>query len=60
MDERPIGVVHVLVDPLAIDDIGMRRPRNEVQDPIIDECPIFVSHGRMPLRVNQSTAIVGG
>jgi hypothetical protein len=31
--ERPIGVVLMLVDPLANDDIGVRRLGNEVQVP---------------------------
>lgn len=38
--EQPIGVVLVHVDPLVGDDIGARRPGNEVPGIIIDECPI--------------------
>jgi hypothetical protein len=58
--ERPVGVVLMLVVPLASDDIGARRPRNEATGPVIDEGPILIGHGCTPLQVSQSTAVVGG
>ena len=50
--ERPVGVVLMLVDPLADDDIGVRRLGNEVPGPEIDECLILIGHGYMPLWVS--------
>jgi hypothetical protein len=51
VSERAVGVVLMLVDPLASDDIGARRPRNEAPGPIIDE-GLILGHGRTPLRVS--------
>lgn len=58
--ERPIDMLLMLVEPLASDDICVSRPGNEALGPVTDECPILTSHGRTPLRVNQSTTVVDG
>jgi hypothetical protein len=54
----PVGVVLVLVDPLADDNIGAMRLWNEAPGPVIDECSILIGHGCTPLRVSQSIAVV--
>jgi len=43
--EGAVGVVLVLEDPLAGDDIGTRRARDKPPGAVVDERPVLVNPG---------------
>ena len=53
-------LVHIIVleDPLAGDDVGSRRSRNETPGAIVHERLIFFSHRRTPIRIGERGARV--
>ena len=57
--EGAVGVVLVLEDPLAGDNIGTRRARNKPPDAVVDERPVLVNHCNAPIGVGEGAAIVG-
>ena len=54
-----VGVVLVLEDPLAGDDISARRSRNKPPGAVVDERPVLVNHRSVPIGVGEGAAIVG-
>jgi len=57
--EGAVGVVLVLEDPLAGDDIGTRRARYKPPGAVVDERPVLVNHRSAPIGVGEGAAIVG-
>jgi len=57
--EGAVGVVLVLEDPLAGDDIGTRRARDKPPGAVVDERPVLVNHRSAPIGVGEGAAIVG-
>jgi len=56
--EGAVGVVLVLEDPLAGDDIGTRRARDKPPGAVVDERPVLVNHRSAPIGVGEGVAIV--
>jgi hypothetical protein len=54
-----VSMALVLEDPLAGDDVGARRARNETPGAIVDECLVLISHRGTPIRIRERGASVG-
>ena len=54
--QRAVSTILVLKDPLAGDDVGTRRARNETPGAIVNERLVFFSHRRAPIRIGERGA----
>ena len=51
--QRAVGMILVLEDALAGDDVGTRRSRDETSGAIVHESLVFFSHGRAPVPIGE-------
>jgi hypothetical protein len=66
--QRAVSIILVLEDPLAGDDVGMRRSRNKTPGAIVHKRLVFFGHRRVPVSIGerstgvawQRRSLVGG
>ena len=59
VSEGAVGVVLVLENPLAGDDVSEGRSRNKPLGAVVDERLVLLNHRSAPIWIGEGAAIVG-